>query len=147
MLSRYKWQKIDNILIENNVIFQKFKDTVLINYTNSKKGNWLKLYQSKSLFVDNNNNNANDNNGNSHNNNIKTQIFSFTVAVRFLSQSISKSYPVIFYLFACVLLPFLASILSMMRIENLRAKNHKRYTQVFDVLIRRTYFVSCVQEI
>ena len=39
MLSQYKLQKIDNILIENNVIFQKFKDTVLINYTNSKKGN------------------------------------------------------------------------------------------------------------
>ena len=71
MLSRYKLQKIDNILIENNVIFQKFKDTVLINYTNSKKGNWLKLCQIKSLFVDNNNNNNNnnDNNNNGNNNN------------------------------------------------------------------------------
>ena len=39
MLFRYKLQKMDNILVENNVIFQKFKDTVLINYTNSRKAN------------------------------------------------------------------------------------------------------------
>ena len=39
LLSRYKLSKNDNILIENNVIFQQFKNTVLINYTNSKKGN------------------------------------------------------------------------------------------------------------
>ena len=71
MLSQYKLQKTNNRFIENNVIFQKFKDTVLRNYTNSKKGNWLKLYQSKSLFVDNNNNNNNnDNNINNNNNNI-----------------------------------------------------------------------------
>ena len=51
---------MDNILVENNVIFQKFKDTVLINYTNSRKANWLKLFQNQSLFADNSNNNNNN---------------------------------------------------------------------------------------
>ena len=51
---------MDNILVENNVIFQKFKDTVLINYTNSGKANWLKLFQNQSLFADNSNNNNNN---------------------------------------------------------------------------------------
>ena len=58
---------MDNILIENNVIFQKFMDTVLINYTNSKKENWLTLYQNKSLFIDNNNNNNIDSNNKNNN--------------------------------------------------------------------------------
>ena len=69
------------------------------------------------------------------------------MAIRFLSQSITKTYPAILYLFVCVLLPVIVSILSMMTIENLCAKNHKRYTHVFDSLIRPTYFVSCFQEI
>ena len=51
---------MDNVLVENNVIFQKFKDTVLINYTNSRKANWLKLFQNQSLFADNSNNNNNN---------------------------------------------------------------------------------------
>ena len=58
---------MDNILIENNVIFQKFMDAVLINYTNSKKANWLTLYQNKSLFIDNNNNNNIDSNNKNNN--------------------------------------------------------------------------------
>ena len=62
MLSRYKLQKMVNIVIEDNGIFQNFKDTI------SKKRNWLKLYQSKSLFVDNNNSNNNNNNINNDNN-------------------------------------------------------------------------------
>ena len=59
---------MDNVLVENNVIFQKFKDTVLINYTNSRKANWLKLFQNQSLFADNSNNNNNNNNNNNINN-------------------------------------------------------------------------------
>ena len=58
---------MDNILVENNVIFQKFKDTVLINYTNSRKANWLKLFQNQSLFADNSNNNNNNNINNDNN--------------------------------------------------------------------------------
>ena len=58
---------MDNILVENNVIFQKFKDTVLINYTNSRKANWLKLFQNQSLFADNNSNNNNNNINNDNN--------------------------------------------------------------------------------
>ena len=60
---------MDNILIENNLIFQKFMDTVLINYTNYKKANWLTPYQNKSLFIDNNNNNIDSNNKNNNINN------------------------------------------------------------------------------
>ena len=56
---------MDNVLVENNVIFQKFKDTVLINYTNSRKANWLKLFQNQSLFADNSNNNNINNDNNS----------------------------------------------------------------------------------
>ena len=61
---------MDNIFVENNVIFQKFKDTVLINYTNSRKANWLKLFQNQSLFADNSNNNNNNNNNINNDNNI-----------------------------------------------------------------------------